>query len=149
MRSLKSRNLGVSKSHDCHQSGKQVQDYLVLRRKLDPQQKKIAAERLFLLCRKCHICSFSLLRTWSLPIFKTHSTIINIVRGEIRQKFSETSCDHFVGKKIEVSLRGYDEIIFQIDIFLFADIGGYSISTSFPKVPKHLHLCHDARERRK
>ena len=100
MRSLKSRNLGVSKSHDCHQSGKQVQDYLVLRRKLDPQQKKIAAERLFLLCRKCHICSFSLLRTWSMPNFKTHSTIINIVRGEIRQKFSETSCDHFVGKKL-------------------------------------------------
>ena len=47
MRSLKSRNLGVSKSHDCHQSGKQVQDYLVLQRELDPQQKKDSSRETF------------------------------------------------------------------------------------------------------
>ena len=51
-------------------------------------------------------------------------------------------------KKFEVSRKGNEEIIFQIDIF-FVGIGGFSIGTSFPQVPKHLHLCHDARKRRK
>ena len=51
-------------------------------------------------------------------------------------------------KKFEVSRKGKEEIIFQIDIFFVGIVLG-GIGTSFPQVPKHLHLCHDARKRRK